>query len=328
MKKNKKILLVLCATLLLTGCTKYAKTEDNKVLTNENTGQRIVENIICKPTDSETLKIYEDNSIDINELPECKEYNMFNTKYEGIWNSIFVKPLAFLVIKLGQLIKNYGCAIILITLAIRGILFPFTNKAALQSEYMNEAKKELDKLEKKYEGKTSQEDQMAKSQEMLMIYKKHNINPLSSCLFALIQIPLFFAFYEALNRIPVIFEGKFLGLALGTSPMSGLTHGNFFYLIIVVLVGVTTYFSFKLNSASNNSDPVMAAQMKMMSNISIFSMLFASKFLHASSHASKLMSVTVILSVSLEAYIATIPDPVPISSTLCPFLICKLSASK
>ena len=269
MKKNKKILILLLLTLSLTGCTKYAKTEDNKVLTNENTGQKIVENIICKPNDSETLKIYEDNNIDINKLPACSEYNMFNTGYEGIWNSLFVKPIAFLIVKLGQFLRNYGCAIILLTLAIRGILYPLTNKAAMQSELMNEAKKDLDKLEKKYIGRDSQEDQMAKSQEMLMIYKKYNINPLSSCLFALIQIPLFFAFYEALNRLPVVFEGKFLGLELGTSPLTGMSHGNLLYSIIIILVALTTYFSFKLNSATNSSDQVQATQMRMMSNMSI-----------------------------------------------------------
>ena len=269
MKKNKKILILLLVTLSLTGCTKYAKTEDNKVLTNENTGQKIVENIICKPNDSETLKIYEDNNIDISKLPACSEYNMFNTGYEGIWNSLFVKPIAFLIVKLGQFLRNYGCAIILLTLAIRGILYPLTNKAAMQSELMNDAKKDLDKLEKKYIGRDSQEDQMAKSQEMLMIYKKYNINPLSSCLFALIQIPLFFAFYEALNRLPVVFEGKFLGLELGTSPLTGMSHGNLLYSIIIILVALTTYFSFKLNSATNSSDQVQATQMRMMSNMSI-----------------------------------------------------------
>ncbi|MBQ8234346.1 MAG: YidC/Oxa1 family membrane protein insertase [Bacilli bacterium] len=269
MKKNKKILILLLLTLSLTGCTKYAKTEDNKVLTNENTGQKIVENIICKPNDSETLKIYEDNNIEISKLPTCSEYNMFNTEYEGIWNSLFVKPIAFLIVKLGQFLRNYGCAIILLTLAIRGILYPLTNKAAMQSELMNDAKKDLDKLEKKYAGRDTQEDQMAKSQEMLMIYKKYNINPLSSCLFALIQIPLFFAFYEALNRLPVVFEGKFLGLELGTSPLTGMSHGNLLYSIIIILVALTTYFSFKLNSATNTSDQAQAAQMKMMSNMSI-----------------------------------------------------------
>lgn len=50
---------------------------------------------------------------------------------------------------------------------------------------------------------------MQKSQEMLVIYKKYKINPMAGCLYAFIQLPLFLAFYEALNRLPLIFEGSF-----------------------------------------------------------------------------------------------------------------------
>ena len=64
MKQNKKkILTILMCTLLLTGCTKQLKDDDNKVITNEKTGQSITENIICKPTDKDVIKIYKDNDV-------------------------------------------------------------------------------------------------------------------------------------------------------------------------------------------------------------------------------------------------------------------------
>ncbi|MDE5587098.1 MAG: YidC/Oxa1 family membrane protein insertase, partial [Bacilli bacterium] len=124
---------------------------------------------------------------------------------------------------------------------------------------------ELNKLEKKYKDKTDQESIMKKSQEMTMIYKKYNINPFSSCLYSFIQLPLFIAFLEAINRVPALFEGKFLGLQLGTTPSVGLfNNGEFLYLILIVLVGVTTYLSFSLNKATaqTENDP-----MKNMTNI-------------------------------------------------------------
>ena len=79
------------------------------------------------------------------------------------------------------------------------------------------------------------------------IYKKFGINPLSSCLFALIQIPLIMAFYEAVNRVPVIFEGKLFGLVLGTTPMKAIAGGHWAYIIIVVLIAVTTFISMFMN---------------------------------------------------------------------------------
>ena len=116
---------------------------------------------------------------------------------------------------------------------------------------------------------------MQKSQEMMMIYKKHNINPMSGCLFSMIQIPLFFAFYEAINRIPAIFEENLLGFNLGMSPWTAITKGNYLYLIFVVLVIFVTYYSFKLNkTAAMGSE--QQQQMKMMTNISVIMIAIAS----------------------------------------------------
>lgn len=132
MKKKKIVILLLCL-FLLTGCTKTLKDKDNKVVKNEKTGQVITENVICKPTDKSTLAIYEEYEIDMENLPECKNFTPLSN-YEGLWTSIFVKPLAWLIIKVGTLVKNYGLALIITCLMIRLILYPLTRKTAMQSE--------------------------------------------------------------------------------------------------------------------------------------------------------------------------------------------------
>ena len=152
---------------------------------------------------------------------------------------------------------------------------PVTKKTAMQSENMKKAQPELEKLEKKYRDCTSQQEMMMKSQEMLAIYKKYNINPMAGCVFALIQIPLFFAFYESMNRLPVIFEGKFLGLNLGMSPLTAMKAGQWYYIILVILVVAVTYFSFKMNqTASMGSE--QEKSMKMTTNIMIVFISIAS----------------------------------------------------
>jgi len=282
-KKLSKLLLICLIVFSMTGCTKYLKDEDGKSVQNEKTGQNLASNILCKPTDEDTLKIYEEynktasekNKINISSLESCKDMGIISEKYDGLWTTIFVKPLAVLIIKIGSLIKSYGLAIILTTLLIRGIVWPFTKKTAMQSENLKLAKPELDKLEKKYANKQDQESMMMKSQEMMMIYKKHNINPLSGCLFSFIQIPLFFAFYEAISRIPVIFEETFLGFQLGTSPLIAVTKGHYHYLIFIVLIALATYFSFKLNSGASMSKD-QEKQMKSMSKIMVVVMTFTS----------------------------------------------------
>lgn len=277
MNKKKILLLVLLCIILLplTGCTKYLQNSEKKVVTNEKNGQKLVSNILCKPTKEDMLKLYEENNVNISSLPECSEFKISSNGYEGLWTTIFVKPLAFVIIKLTNLLKNAGLAIITITLLIRLILYPITKKTAMQSENMQLAKPELDKIEKKYANKTSQQDQINHSTELMSVYKKYNINPFSGCIFALIQIPLFFAFYEAMNRLPSVFEGSLFGLDLGTSPLTAIFLGKWYYLLVVICVILVTYFSFKLNKTADSAD-VNGVSMKMMSNMSIIMISIAS----------------------------------------------------
>lgn len=270
MKINKKILLLVLILFTITGCTTYIKDENNKSVKYEVTGQNLPANILCKPTDNEVIEIYKKHDVDIKNLPECSDFKVNNGGYEGLWNSIFVKPLAWLILKLGLLVKNYGLSIMIIGFLIRALMYPVTKNTAMQSEKLALAKPEMDRIEKKYKDKTSQEDMMKKSQEMMLVYQKYKINPLSSCLFAFLQFPIFFAFLEAINRVPAIFEGNLLFFQLGTTPLTAIINkGQFQYLIIVALLAVVTKYSFKLNkTASINTDA--KNQMDFMNKFLIF----------------------------------------------------------
>lgn len=278
-KNNKlKVLFLVILVLISTGCTKALKDpETKKAIINPTTGQNLTENILCQPTDEETIKIYEKykDKVDITKLPTCKKFTVTSGGYEGLWNSIFVKPLAWAIIQIGNFVKSYGLSLIITSLLIRLIAFPITKKTAIQSELIAKAKPELDKLEKKYKDKTDQASMMKKSQEMTLIYKKYNINPVAGCLYAFLQIPLFIAFLEAINRVPALFEEKFIGFQLGTTPLIGFQNGNFIYLIIVILVGITTYFSFKLNATTADVN----GQANMMNKVMVITILFMSLFM-------------------------------------------------
>ena len=173
--------MVLC----LTGCTKQLKGPDGKVVTNSETGQVLPEIILCAPTDEDILKLYEENKIalekkykqeledgdigkkeynkkmdailDVNDYQSCKNFKVFSGGYDGIWTTLFVKPLSWILIKVGEFLKNYGLAIIFVTLLIRLIMYPITLKTARQSENLKKAQPEIEKIEKKYRNKTDQD---------------------------------------------------------------------------------------------------------------------------------------------------------------------------
>ena len=274
-KKIKKFLILLLLLLATTGCTKTLTDSNHKAVRNEKTGQTLTKNIICKPTNKTTTELYEKNGINLKKLPECTDFKITSGKYEGLWTSFFVKPLAFILISLGKLLGNYGISVIIISLVIRLIAYPITKKTAMQSELMKKAQPELNRIQKKYANKQDQESMIKQNQEMMAVYKKYNMNPLSGCLFAMIQLPIFIAFFEAVQRTPVIFEDKFLGLQLGTTPTVGFTTPTVYaYIILMLLIAGSTYFSFKMNSAGNPDDPNMKMMPNMMTAMIILTAFF------------------------------------------------------
>ena len=79
------------------------------------------------------------------------------------------------------------------------LVLPLSKQTMDMSTNMQKANPELQRLEKKYLNRTDRDSLMAKNQEMLLIYKKYNIKPMAGCLVSLIQLPLFFAFLEAIQ---------------------------------------------------------------------------------------------------------------------------------
>lgn len=280
MKKKKSLVIVLLALVLLcSGCTKYLSDSDRKPIKNEETGQTVTSNILCLPESDNLNNIYKDNKnnlqVDYDSLKPCKEYSPSDIKYTGLWETIFIKPLAWLIIKVGLFFNNYGLSVMFWGIVIRLLLVPFTKKSMMQSENMKKAQNEINNIQKKYGNMqgADRNTQMMMSQEMMMAYKKYGVSPASGCVTAFIQLPILLAFLEAINRVPAIFEGELLTLQLGTSPSMGISHGNYLYIVLILLIISTTYFSFKItmSQSSGNTD-----QDKQMKNMMIFMIAFIS----------------------------------------------------
>ena len=140
---------------------------------------------------------------------------------------------------------------------------PITKKTAMQSENMKIAQPEIEKIQKKYKNKDTKEAQTMQAQELMQVYQKYKINPVSGCLLAFIQLPLLLAFLEAINRTPAIFEDYFLTLQMGTTPMVGIfTNHNYLYILLILLILATTYFSFRKTLKDQSGVAGQASQMK------------------------------------------------------------------
>lgn len=267
---KKKIFIIVAIVLVtLTGCNKTLVDGDKKRVIDEKTGQSLSANILCLPEDEEILANYqkyeEYMDVKLSDLPKCSAMKVYDKKsYNGLWVQLFVRPLAWVIINLGKLLGNYGISVMVIGIIIRLIMMPFSAKTIKQQESLKKAQPELERIEKKYKDRTDQEAMMQKSQDTLAVYKKYNINPMSSCLISFIQLPLFFAFLEAINRVPAIFENNFWKFQLGTTPLVGIKDGNYYYIILIVLIVLFTALSFKMTMSQTSVTTESGIQSKYM----------------------------------------------------------------
>jgi YidC/Oxa1 family membrane protein insertase len=141
---------------------------------------------------------------------------------EGFFYGLFVKPMDWALDTLGNFFDgSFGLAIIAITLIIRLVLMPFMLKTyRTQSEMkvkMDTVRPMMEDIQARMKAAETKEDQMAIQQEMIALYREHNINPLNmGCLPMLIQMPIIMGLYFAILYSEEIKTHSFLWFDLGT----------------------------------------------------------------------------------------------------------------
>lgn len=109
-----------------------------------------------------------------------------------IFNTIFYKPLYNLLILLISVLPwvDMGIIVVLFTILVKIIIFPISQKAARTQVLMKEMQSELDEIKKKYKDNKQEE-----AMQTMALYKRRGVNPFSSILMVLIQLPIIFALY-------------------------------------------------------------------------------------------------------------------------------------
>lgn len=130
-----------------------------------------------------------------------------------LWNTLLVYPVMNLTILAYSFVRDFGLAVIIVTVAIRLALYPLYVTQIRSQRAMQEVAPAMAELKKKY-GK----DRQRFSQEQMKLYKERGVNPAAGCLPLLLQMPLLIALYNALLQ---------LGCGLGPPPDNlcpGLSH--------------------------------------------------------------------------------------------------------
>jgi YidC/Oxa1 family membrane protein insertase len=120
----------------------------------------------------------------------------------AVFNPLF-QGFADLVAFFYKVIPSYGVAIVLLTVAVRLVLFPLTAKQAKSMQAMQRVQPELKRLQTKYKS-----DRQKLNEEMMKFYKENQINPLAGCLPLVLQLPLFIVLYRVIAGLAHTSHGK------------------------------------------------------------------------------------------------------------------------
>ncbi|MXP15535.1 membrane protein insertase YidC [Altererythrobacter confluentis] len=193
------------------------------------------------------------------------------------WFRWFEKPIFWLLSSLFGLVGNFGLAIILLTVIIRGAMFPIAQKQFKSMASMKAIQPKMKALQERYK-----DDKQKQQQEIMALYKTEGVNPLAGCLPLLLQIPVFFALYKVLilsiemRHQPFILWIKDLSapdpaMILNLFGLLPFTPPAFLGIgVLAVLLGITMWMTFKLNPTA--MDPMQQQIFNIMPWILMFVM--------------------------------------------------------
>ncbi len=192
------------------------------------------------------------------------------------WFEFIEKPFLWLLRTLNGLVGNFGVAIILLTVIVRGLMFPIAQKQFASMAGMKAVQPKMKAIQERYK-----DDKPQQQQEIMKLYKEEGVNPLAGCLPILIQIPIFFALYKVLMLAIEMRHEPFLYISDLSAP-DPATILNLFGLlpfevpgflgigVLAVLLGVTMWLTFKLNPSA--MDPMQQQIFNLMPWILMFVM--------------------------------------------------------
>jgi len=204
-----------------------------------------------------------------NHFTTLKQYNLDLDRLVNLGYSVLRGVNRYLVIPVFNFLRihidNFGIIILLLTIFIKMILFPFTFKSYISQAKMRALKPEVDELNEKY----GKDKPMEKQQATMALYKKAGVNPMGGCLPMVLQMPILFAMFFFFPTSIELRQESFLW-ATDLSSYDSILNLPFtipFYgdhvSLFCLLMTITTIISTKLNSQSTSSNAMPGMQTMM-----------------------------------------------------------------
>ena len=188
--------------------------------------------------------------------------NLFDRLIDWGWFWFITKPMFEFMDWIYRLVGNFGVAILIVTVCIKGLFFPLANKSYASMAKMKAVQPQMQALRERFP-----DDKAKQQQELMELYKREKINPVAGCLPIVVQIPVFFSLYKVLFVTIEMRHAPFFGWIKDLSAPDPTNIFNLFGLIPVdptilpmigpflhlgiwpLIMGVTMWVQMKLNPA-------------------------------------------------------------------------------
>lgn len=134
----------------------------------------------------------------------------------SVWQTL-LEGFGYVLAFLFDVVRNYGLAIILLTVLVRVLLLPLTIKQTRSMQQMQLVQPLIKEIQRKHKG-----NRQKMNEELMKVYKEHRVNPLGGCLPLVMQLPVFFALYATLRGDAAKALERFKGIF--TDPLPSVAH--------------------------------------------------------------------------------------------------------
>lgn len=194
-----------------------------------------------------------------NEMSQAANHLDLTVDYGWAW--FIAKPLFLLLTFIQKLVHNWGVAIIIVTLIVKGILYPLTKAQYTSMAKMRMLQPKMQEMRERFG-----DDRQRMSQEMMKLYKEEKVNPLGGCLPILLQMPIFIALYWTFMEAVELRHAPFFGWIQDLSAQDP-------YYILPILMGASMFLLQKM-SPTPVADPMQQKVMNFMPLIFMFFFLW------------------------------------------------------
>ncbi len=191
-------------------------------------------------------------------LQEISPYLDLSVDYGWLW--WIAQPLFWLLTKIHALVGNWGFAIVLLTVLIKGLFFKLSATSYKSMANMRRVQPKMQDIREQYA-----EDKQKQSQAMMELYRKEKINPMGGCLPILVQMPVFIALYWVLMESVELRHAPFM---LWIDDLSVMDP----FFVLPLLMGASMWFMQKLNPPP--PDPMQAKIMQWLPIVFTFFFLW------------------------------------------------------